>query len=265
MISHASRRNSEQALGRKTYSDLLKFIFSQLKNKIAQQLKLLQLTDSALPVGASAHSFGLESLVEDGFLTVDKLEFFLRDYLFEAGMQEGVFCRVSCRIGAGLEKDRSRPITDWLELNRNLGARKPARESRAASATLGRRFLQLAFEMTGHPQLGEVAKSAKQSNVEIHHCAAFGLTAGLLEIDEKSVVPAFIQQTITGLISVCQRLLPLGQTQAQKILWNLKPTIAEISLQTDTSFDCDDVYCFTPLLDIGAMRHSSMSTRLFIS
>ena len=42
-----------------------------------QSLQLLHLADSALPVGAAAHSFGLESLVVENDLEVpDLLQFF---------------------------------------------------------------------------------------------------------------------------------------------------------------------------------------------
>ena len=47
-------------------------------------LRLLQLADSALPVGAAAHSFGLESLIQEGLLGADELESFLRGYLEES-------------------------------------------------------------------------------------------------------------------------------------------------------------------------------------
>ena len=203
-------------------------------------LRLLQLADSALPVGAAAHSFGLESLIEDGVLDVEGLESFLQGYLEETGELEAAFCRAA---------HRSCPA-EWRNLNCQLSARKIARESREASLTLGRRLLNLAagwMPDTGLPADG-------------HHVTAFGLVAGLAGIDERSAVQAWLHQSMAAFISAAQRLAPLGQTRASNILWNLKPHVAQVP-----DLRCSETNCFIPLPELAAMRHSRLSTRLFIS
>lgn len=225
-------------------------------------LRLLQLADSALPVGATAHSFGLETLAEEGALGVPNLEAFLADYLAEAGAQEAAFCRAAYRLAEEASAGgRVFRADSWLDLNRRLSARKGARESRAASATLGRRLLQLAFELDGGRPLAEASEAARAGGVDVHHSAAFGLAGGALALGERATVAAYLQQTLTGLVSACQRLLPLGQTEAQRILWRLKPALAAAA----EGEEVDEVFCFTPLLDLGSMRHTSLTTRLFIS
>ena len=231
------------------------------------QLRLLQLADSVLPVGGASHSYGLETLVAEGSLVVESLETLLGDFLCEAGQQESAFCRAAHRLTTDQAgEDESLKWESWLLLNRRLSARKPARESRAASAALGRRFLRLVCELENSAQLEKACSVAQQEGADIHYSTAFGLTGGVLGLDRNMTVEAYLHQTLAGLISACQRLLPLGQTRASQILWNLKPGIVEAASQSEEpELSYDQVNCFTPMLDIAAMRHVTLRTRLFIS
>ena len=46
-----------------------------------KELRLLQIADSALAIGAAAHSFGLETLVDSGMLHAESLEEFLSEFI----------------------------------------------------------------------------------------------------------------------------------------------------------------------------------------
>lgn len=235
-----------------------------MSHELIKQLYLLQLADSALPIGATAHSFGLETLVAEGQLTVPRLPAFFHDYLIETGTPEAVYCRAGYRTAAITEPDRFE--AEWLTLNMGLSALKLARESRAASAMLGKRFLQLVHSLQAHPTITLALQSALAAGVDLHHAAAFGLSGGVLEFDQESTILAYLQQTVAGLVSACQRLLPLGQRQAAGLLWELKPTLVEVAGRSrDGDVDGPAVYAFTALTDLAAMRHPGLPTRLFIS
>ena len=201
-------------------------------------LELLQLADSALPVGGAAHSFGLETLVEEGVLEAANLHEFLSAWIAESGRLDAVFVRRAWRG------------EDTAALTAELSARRPARESRDASLKMGRRFAELFAALTG-----------SRMPLPIHYSIAFGSAGSGLRIREEFVVQAYLQQSVTGLVSASQRLMPLGQVAASRLIWNLKPVILDVVANSER-LDCS---CFSPLPELGSMRHASIETRLFIS
>jgi urease accessory protein len=214
-------------------------------------LQLQQFADSAFPIGGAAHSLGLESLIEDRLLHLNNLSAFLVDYLAETGTLEAAYCVASA---AGPD------IHQWTAWNAELGARKLARESRDASSAMGRRFLRLAANISGENLLTHASESAS----EVHLALAFGLVAGVLGIDGPTAAAAYLQQSMTALVSACQRLLPLGQTDAHRILWDLKPAIAH-AVEQGAATPPSQLSSFTPLLDVASARHATLYTRLFMS
>ncbi|HLJ91533.1 MAG TPA: urease accessory UreF family protein [Candidatus Angelobacter sp.] len=220
-------------------------------------LKLLQLADSSFPIGALAHSFGVETLVSSGSITVTEVPGFLQAYLEETGTMQACFCRAGFHAASEFSSER------WVQINEHLSALKPARESRSGEAVLGLRLMVSVMALGDFPLLRASLDAAKRVGVHVHHGPAFGLVSAVLAFDEEQVVLAYLHQMLANLVSAFQRLLPIGQSLATRLLWEMKPTI--IGAAHDSRISDEYAGCFMPLLDWGAMEHADLPTRLFIS
>jgi urease accessory protein len=210
-------------------------------------LRLLHLADSALPIGAAAHSFGVESLVAESGLSEPGLHTYFTGWLSGTGCMEAAFCLRACAVTEQKE---------WELLNADLSSFKPARESREASLRLGKRFLALATGLIGLPGL--------DFRGDGHLATAFGLIGAALDLQPSLVAAAYLHQSLFGAISACQRLLPFGQSSAMQLLWKLKADIMQ-AVETAATATNEELWNPQPMLEIASMRHPHLTTRLFIS
>lgn len=211
-------------------------------------LKLLQLADSALPIGALSHSFGVESLEAEGGLDVPQLGHFFAEWLESNGHMEAVFC-----VLGHAANDQAA----WTQLNAGVSAMRPARESRDASLTLGRRFLVLAASLEDEARL--------RFTGPVHLCTAFGLVGAALGLSPEESAGALLHQALFGAVSACQRILPFGQLAAMQLLWDLKSRVAATIEAACAQPEMSTIRSLQPRLEIASMRHPLLRTRLFIS
>ena len=108
-------------------------------------LTLLQFADGLFPTGGFAHSFGLETYVQDGRVRDrQSLEAFVAAHLDgSAGPADAVAAAIAVRLSARADVD------DWVALDLRLDAMKSVPEFRAASRQMGRQTLRIA--VCGHP------------------------------------------------------------------------------------------------------------------
>src|ERR1700752_4241773 len=133
-------------------------------------LRLLQLTDTAFPTGAFAHSFGLETYVARGIVdSAETLECLIANTLLHAiPPSDGVACIVAAQAGTECEGVVQR-------LDHRLTAMKTITEFRQASQTLGTRLLRTATQLFALPRAARYLEAIDAKDVHGHMSLAYWL------------------------------------------------------------------------------------------
>ena len=216
------------------------------------QLWLLQLSDSALPIGSYSHSWGLETAVQaDRLKSASQVVEYLTGLLHQAiAPQEGAACVLAHRYGLDSR------VEEFLTLQLDLTAARWASEPLIASLQLGDRLNRWARTTWG--------LSCPDSDC-IHHCVAFGWLCAQAGLTETETVRAYLLGSLTSLVSAAVRLVPLGHSQGQQVLATLHGEIA-IAIPTCLAAESpDSLHSFAPLLERDCQAHRTLYSRLFQS
>jgi urease accessory protein len=226
-------------------------------------LPLLQLGDSALPVGGYSHSWGLEAavdrrIVRDG----STLEWWVRRWLrLAVGPCEGVLVASSCRAAA---------LADWASVrhaNELLSASVAPATLRHASQDMGEQLLGLAETW---PWAADAAFALRQTTGDDrgehgwHHAPVFGALAGAANAGPEEAVLVYLHQAALGAIGAGVRAVPVGHTHGQQALAHLHDDLAELAADL-AHRDADDAGSFCPAYEVLCYAQSRLYTRIFRS
>ena len=223
-------------------------------------LAVLQFADGLFPSGGFAHSFGLETYAQSGMVRdAAGLAAFVHAHLEgSAGPADAV--AVARAVGAG----RAGDADACLEIDRRLDAMKAVPEFRAASRQMGRQTARAAAAATGESFLKNLAAAVEDERMPGHHAVVFGAVTGSSGASAETAAAAFLYSTAALLVGAGLRLLPIGQIEGQQVLAAIRPRIARLAARAAAA-GVDDMWSFTPGLEVAGLRHVALEGRLFRS
>jgi urease accessory protein len=227
------------------------------EREAAALYRLLTWLSPSFPVGAFSYSSGIEWAVEAGDIgDAASLRAWLVSMLVDgAGFCDAVLLAHAHR--AALSGD-DRGLAGIAEL---ASAFVPSRERRLETSSQGKAFVDIARAAWNSGRLDQLIPSCGDAVV---YPVAVGIVSAAHAIPLEPTVHAFLHAVISNWISAGARLIPLGQTESQRVLASLEPVAAATAGRALTAA-LDDLGSATFRADLASMRHETQYTRLFRS
>jgi urease accessory protein len=219
--------------------------------------RLMTWLSPAFPVGAFSYSSGIEWAVEAGDI-VDAAS--LRDWLASmladgSGFCDGVFLAQTHRAASSGDHAALREVAELAT------AFVPSRERQLETSSQGRAFIEIARTAWNCDGLDSMIAACDST---IIYPVAVGLVSAAHAIPLASTMHAFFHALASNWISAGARLVPLGQTDSQRVLALLEPVVVATGHRA-LHASLDDLGSATFRADLASMRHETQYTRLFRS
>jgi len=211
----------------------------------------------AYPVGAFSYSGGLEWAIEAGDIRdADSLRSWLAAMIHcgSVSCDAAIFCHAQRAAACGDD----RALAAAAELAAALAGSK---ERFLETTAQGEAFLRITRAAWMTPLLDRL--TAAWDGPLAYPVAVAAACAG----HGIALVPAlhaFLHSVASNLVSAGVRLIPLGQTDGQRVLAGLEAAIAQTA-ERALATALDDIGSATLRADIAGMRHETQYTRLFRS
>lgn len=219
--------------------------------------RLMAWLSPSFPVGAFSYSSGIEWAVEAGDIRdaatlADWLSLMMSD---GAGFCDAVLFVQTHRAVCGSDGARLRDVAELA------AAFSPSKERHLETTAQGRAFM-LAVRAAWPCEAIELLEAAWDGPVAYPVAVGTGCAGHGIAAD--AALPAFLHAVAANWISAGVRLIPLGQTDGQRVLAALESVIAATAARALSS-SLDDIGGAALRADIGSMRHETQYTRLFRS
>lgn len=219
--------------------------------------RLMAWLSPSYPVGAFSYSSGSEWAVEQGDIK-DTATF--RDWLAVVMGEGSGFCDAIFFVQAhgAVVNQSGKLLREVAEL---AAAFSPSKERHLETSAQGRAFVEAtraAWPCAALDRLVQVW------NGPVAYPVAVAVTAAGHGIAVEPALHAYLHALVANWISAGVRLIPLGQTDGQRVLAALEPIIAQTAARA-LAASLDEIGSAAFRADIASMRHETQYTRLFRS
>jgi urease accessory protein len=227
------------------------------ENEAGALYRLMAWLSPSYPVGAFSYSSGIEWAVEAGDI---KDAATLKDWLAVmmergSGICDAIFLAHAHRAAVAQDEKALRDIAELA------AAFAPSKERHLETTAQGRAFIEATRAAWPCDALELLLKSWSGP---IAYPVAAGVAAAGHGIAVEPALHAFLHAVAANWISAGVRLIPLGQTDGQRVLAALEPVIAATAERALVSSP-DDLGSAAFRADLASMRHETQYTRLFRS
>jgi urease accessory protein len=227
------------------------------EGEAAALYRLMTWLSPSFPVGAFSYSSGIEWAVEAGDI-VDAAS--LREWLAAMLSDGSGFCD-GALLAATHRAASMRDDTGLREIAELAAAFVPSRERQLETTTQGRAFIEIARTAWTCDGLDQMIAACDGAIV---YPVAVGIVSAAHGIQLEPVLHAFFHAVVSNWISAGARLIPLGQTDSQRVLAALEPVVVTTA-QRARQASPHDLGSATFRADLASLRHETQYTRLFRS
>ncbi len=223
-------------------------------------LGALQISDSGLPVGKFAHSYGLESFLRFNNKTNDEvlLEFIETQILQSSAPLDGA--ALVHAYSAANDSD----FAVLISLDRIVTAKKITECSRYISCSAGRNLANIGIQLSDAKILQKLQNHIENNLTSGNSAIVSAVLACSLQIECDIAVLMELQSVAKSILSAAVRLGHISTMKSQFLLAQCNRALCE-GLDLARSTSVSELHSFTPELDILMLKHGGLEFRTFIT
>lgn len=227
--------------------------------------RLLQLCSANLPVGGFSFSQGLEYAVEMGWINdVNSTHNWV-----ELNLSQSIARTDLAIIKRQYEALLNNDFPAFIRWNQHLIACRESNELHLADVAMGKALIRLLKQLDS-PEIQDGLEqyqtllNPEKIGSDISFVSAFVLIGSLFKLDLLLIQSGYCWTYIDNQVAAATKLVPLGQTQAQNLLFEITKKI-DTSIELANSLQDDEIGASLPRLAMASAWHETQYTRLFRS
>ncbi|NRA20107.1 MAG: urease accessory protein UreF [Oceanospirillaceae bacterium] len=215
-------------------------------------LRLMQLSSVSLPVGGYAFSQGLEYAIEEDWLSnEEQVQQWLATQITQ-GLAQLDLPILRLAMQALTRCDENALPT----LNQLILANRESSELRLSDSAMGEALTRVLRQQ----QIPVIF----QKKTEVSFVLMFAIAAHHWKIEYHHAALGFSWSWLENQVAAATKLVPLGQSQAQRLLGNLQALLIDAVTDAET-IEAEQIGAALPALAIASALHETQYTRIFRS